>query len=64
MNLTDLQNPNRIIGVLEYRSNHFIELADDQGFQELDKRIELWGMIDGRLMKIKGWNKTSVAMYS
>lgn len=64
LDLTDLYNPNGIKAVLVYSSNHFVELGDDQGFQELPKRIELWGMLDGQLMKIKGWNKTSVAMYT
>ena len=64
LTLSDLQNPNGIKAVLVYSSNHFVELNDGQGFQELNKRIELWGIVDGLLMKIKGWNKTSVAMYT
>lgn len=64
MNLNDLSNPNNIIAVLEYRTNKYIEASEDQRFQELPKRIELWQMFEGKLWKVKGWNKTSVAMYS
>lgn len=64
LQLTDLHNPGNIIAVLEYRTNRYIEAGELQGFQVTPGKVELWGMESGRLLKICGWLKTSVAQYS
>jgi len=65
LNISDLYNPNKISAVLVYKKNEFIEAADDQGFQEYPRTVELWQKIDdGRLLKVAAWRKTSVAMYN
>lgn len=64
LTLNDLHNPYKITAILVYRTDDFIEAADNQGFQETPGKIELWQkMNDGRLLRVQAWRKTSVATY-
>ena len=63
LTLDDLHNPNNITAILT-TNDGFIEAGEDQGFQQYPNKIELWEMIDNRLMKVKGWTTTLIATYS
>lgn len=62
--LTDLHNPKEIKAVLLTNGN-FVEVSENQGWQEYPKSIELWEKLeDGRLLRVKRWlSKSIVAFY-
>ena len=62
LTLDNLYNPNNITAILT-SNDGLIEAGEDQGFQEYPNKIELWGMIDGLLYRLKGWTTTLIATY-
>ena len=64
LQLSDLRNPHKTVAVLEYKTNKFIERAENQGFQIIGKMVELWAKLtDGRMICLKRWRATSVCQY-
>ncbi len=60
LELSDLHNPEEIIGFL-HKNNNFYEAGENQAFQDYPKSLELWGKLkDGRLMLVKRWYKKSI----
>lgn len=60
MMLADLHNPQDIRAIL-LDSGAYVEADDDQGWQEYPGSVELWQMLDGQLLRIQRWLKTSIA---
>lgn len=61
LNLTDLHNPNKIMGVW-HSMKGVIMSTKNQSFQEYPKTIELWEKLDdGRLLRVDRYFKKSLA---
>ena len=64
LTLQDLHNPKKITRLFHFKRQHWIVKADDQGWQEYPRSVELWQkMDDGKLIRIQRWLKTSVGVY-
>ncbi len=61
MDLTDLHNPEGWTAIRTMKEG-LVTLGENQAFQCLPKRTELWCLDNGLLRKIKGWT-TSVIMF-
>ena len=65
LTLKDLHNPTEINSICIRRGKmspdvYFVEPEHNQGFQERPGSIELWEMVDGRLLRVKRWLKKSI----
>ena len=59
LGLKNLYNPNKINGVL-LKNGNFIKASEIQGFQTYPKSVELWEMVDHRLMRVARWLSKSI----
>lgn len=66
LTLSDLVNPEKVQSIM-LNSGTVIELSSNQGFQVLDKTIELWEELeDGRLLRLKRWirSRSILSLYT
>lgn len=57
LEITDLRNPDHIKAVM-LKSGNIVQAETGQGFQILDKWVELWQKLeDGRLLMVKRWQR-------
>ena len=61
MELSELNNPNEITKIFLLKKEYWVDLGENQGFQEWPGSVELWEKLeDGRLMRICRWLKKSI----
>lgn len=57
LELSDLRNPEHIKAIM-LKNGNFVPAEQNQGFQILDKWVELWQKLeDGRLLMVKRWKR-------
>lgn len=64
MTLSDLHNPRNIECLFHLRRQVWIELSDNQGWQEHHGSVELWEAVAGRLLRVRRWLKRSVIIFT
>ena len=60
LQLSDLNNPDKIVGIQTTKDGFIDADLTYQGFQETKGRWQLWAKWEGQLLCIKAWNKSSV----
>lgn len=61
LQLSDLHNPQKVVGVFLKNGDYFEALKDTQGWQERPGSWELWQKMEcGFLIRVQRWLKKSV----